>query len=957
MDKQLIRTIFEQISQTPNYMKVLEFIDFDYQTCTGKIKYNASNIELDNSSKWYKEGIAEIHDEECVRAWLVFNLYFKYGYAAKHIIGIEKEYKSVGRPGKGGIVDVYVKNPDGNGIFLFIECKSPSEYDSNFHNIDGQLFRLSRQEIIRPKYLLYYSAKVISENLSDRILLIDANKYQLFDDWIDLGAPSLNTIPFNYGKPRKKFYANIDKSEKDYIALDDCVASFTFATLNNEIHNVIWGGGGTSNNEIFVYIVKLLLCKIYDEQETSYGEIFKFQRLTSELGELESAEETFTRMNELYKTAEKEYLALDSPTNGPAFELAKISASKIAYVVGKLEGISITRNKYSGDLLGDFFENIVSQDYTQSRGQFFTPIKLVKFMLMLANCEGITRNVLLNDKDNLGRYRLPYIIDPSCGTGTFLIEYMKLITRKLAGDTTLRNYNKKIKEATSIWFGGDKKTNWAKEYIYAIEYNYDLGIAAKVNMVLHGDGCMNTWIENGLYPFSKYFRDKRTNILGFSEKRNSTEYSAETNNQFDLILSNPPFSIKNSPDEKKEIEKAFSSTFKISEVLFLERWYQLLREGGVFCCILPENILDTSSSISARKFLLKHFIIKAVVSLPYDAFKPFTSTKTCIVLAEKKNDKEITAWETLYNLNLQRCGDADVAFLETLCKCSHADNLIFMAEPQNIGYKRRKNLPDLLKENDLYQEDLQGNIRDIDINNPISVIDHFYKGYEKDMEEQQEKGFYIRTADVSNRSCLRLDPKYLWFWNKQEGIVEINKRGKDLIKLSEFIHKIDLQKIAKGTLNEEMVMIDLESVLPHRGKANSYETVSEIGSDKVSFNGANILFSKLEPYLGKIIINPLQNAIGSTEWVGYEINSPYKSNVIGYLLMHEKLCSAYRMLQSGKRHARLNPDELEEIRIRINKEILNDKLSSSIEGKEHNIIEFENQMVVVRKSIDKLFEN
>ena len=280
-----------------------------------------------------------------------------------------------------------------------------------------------------------------------------------------------------------------------------------------------------------------------------------------------------------------------------------------------------------------------------------------------------------------------------------------------------------------------------------------------------------------------------------------------------------------------------------------------------------------------------------------------------------------------------------------------------MAEPQNIGYKRRKNLPDLLKENDLYQEDLQGNIRDIDINNPISVIDHFYKGYEKDMEEQQEKGFYIRTADVSNRSCLRLDPKYLWFWNKQEGIVEINKRGKDLIKLSEFIHKIDLQKIAKGTLNEEMVMIDLESVLPHRGKANSYETVSEIGSDKVSFNGANILFSKLEPYLGKIIINPLQNAIGSTEWVGYEINSPYKSNVIGYLLMHEKLCSAYRMLQSGKRHARLNPDELEEIRIRINKEILNDKLSSSIEGKEHNIIEFENQMVVVRKSIDKLFEN
>lgn len=957
MDKQLIRTIYEQITQIPDYKKVLEFIDFDYQACTGKIKYNSINIELDKSSKWYKDGIAEIHDEECVRAWLVICLYFKYGYSGKHIIGIEKEYKAVGRPGKGGIVDIYVKNSDGNGIFLFIECKSPSEYDSNFQNIDGQLFRLSRQEIIRPKYLLYYTTKVINDNLSDRTILIDATNYEVYEEWIELGAPSLNSIPINYGKPQKKFYANIEKSCEDYMALDDCVASFTFSALNLEIHDVIWGGGGTSNNEIFVYIVKLLLCKIYDEQETSSGDIFKFQRLTSELGEIESAEETFTRMNDLYKIAEKEYLALDNPTNGPAFELAKISASKIAYVVGKLEGISITRNKYSGDLLGDFFENIVSQDYTQSRGQFFTPIKLVKFMLMLSDCEGKARNVLLKDKDILGRYRLPYIIDPSCGTGTFLIEYMKLITRKLADDAALRNYNKKIKEATSIWFGGDKKTNWAKEYIYAIEYNYDLGLAAKVNMVLHGDGCMNTWIENGLYSFSKYFRDKRTNILGFSEKRNITEYKEDTNNQFDIILSNPPFSIKNSPDEKKEIEKAFSDTFKISEVLFIERWYQLLREGGIFCCILPENILDTSTSINARLFLLKYFNLKAIVSLPYDAFKPFTSTKTCIVLAEKKSDQEVSKWEKLFNSILLKCDNVGTAIAETLRNCSIADHLIFMAEPQNIGYKRRKNLPDLVKENDLYQEDEQGNIKDIDINNPITVIDFYYRGYKKGVIEQLEKGFYIKVSDICKRPYLRLDPKYLWFWNKQNGIVTINDTGKHIIKLSEFIQRIDLQKIQKGALTEETIMIDLESVQPRTGKVKSYENVFEIGSDKVSFNGANILFSKLEPYLGKIIIEPLQDAIGSTEWVGFETKAPYKSNVIGFLLMHQRLCSAYRMLQSGKRHARLNPEELEEIKIRINTDDLNEALASDINDKEQRISDLENQVIKIRKSIDKLFES
>ena len=815
---------------------------------------------------------------------------------------------------------------------------------------------MSRQEIIRPKYLLYYTVKVTNEILNDRVLLIDAQKYQVFDDWLEHGAPSLNSIPSNYGKAQKKYYANIETSTEDYLALDDCVESYTFAMLNNELHDVIWGGGGTSNNEIFVYIVKLLLCKIYDEQETSYGEVFNFQRLMSEIGEIESAEDTFSRMNDLYKIAEKEYLALDSPTIGPAFELAKISASKIAYVVGKLEGISITRNKYSGDLLGDFFENIVSQDYTQSRGQFFTPIKLVKFMLMLADCEGITRRVLLNDKDNLGRYRLPYIIDPSCGTGTFLIEYMKLITKNLSDDIHLRNYNKKIKEATSIWFGGDKRTNWAKEYIYAIEYNYDLGIAAKVNMVLHGDGCMNTWIDNGLYAFSKYFRDKRTNILGFSEKRETTEYTANTNNQFDIILSNPPFSIKNSPDEKKEIEKAFSNTFKISEVLFLERWYQLLREGGIFCCILPENILDTSSSVNARRFLLKYFEIKAIVSLPYDAFKPFTSTKTCIVLAEKKTDVEVSAWENLYKEYMLKYNDSDIAFAETLRNCSNSDNLIFMAEPHNIGYKRRKNLPDLIKENDLYQEDVQGNIKGINTKVPQTVIDYFCRGYVPNMSEQLEKGFYIKVSDISKRDSFRLDPKYLWFWNKQFGLIVIDSKGKHIVSLSEFIYKVELQKVQKGALEEETAMIDLESVLPREGKVISFENVFEIGSDKVSFKGADILFSKLEPYLGKIIINPSQEAIGSTEWVGYKVKAPYQPNVIGFLLMHEKLCSAYRMLQSGKRHARLNPNELEEIRIKIDVNNLDDTLSSKIKNKEENILCLERQVKEVRQSIDKLFE-
>lgn len=955
MNKNLILGIYKKIQSIQHYEKVLNFLDFDEVECTGKIQYNKDIIDLDNCPSWYSEGVAQVHDEEMVRAWLVINLYYVFGYNQEKMIAIEKAYKSVGHDGKGGRVDVLVKKRNSESAFLFIECKAPDKYDEEVGQIDGQLFRLCRQEIERPHFLLYYSVKLQDDNLVDRIILIDAEKYQTYDQWKDAGADNYNSIPKSFGEASKKLYANIDKPTTKFNILDEYVENSTFKQLNNEIHDVIWAGGGTSNNEIFVYIVKLLLCKIYDEQETNYGEVFRFQRLTDETGEVETSEATFNRMNALYKSAETEYLALKEKSEGPGFDRAKISEGKIAYVVSKLEGISLIHNKYSGDMLGDFFENIVSQDFTQSRGQFFTPTKLIKFMIALTDCTAIAQNIILKDRDEQGRYRMPYIIDPSCGTGAFLIEYMRQITSTIGNPNFLNQKNHKIMDNWGVWFGGEKRTNWAKEYLYAIENNPDLGLAAKVNMVLHGDGCTNTWIENGLFPFSYYVREKATNILGSSKKIKSISYKSPINGGFDIVLSNPPFSIKNNEDDKKIISKAFSDTFKLSEILFIERWFQLLREGGVFCCILPENIMDTNTTLSSRQFLFKHFHLISVVSLPYDAFKPFTSVKTCVVLARKKSYSEIEKWEEHYNTIYQQLNDEDKAFAKTLSDLNGADK-IFMAEPQNIGYKRRKNLPDLKKTNDLYQENEDGDVMTITPENPQSVLDYFNKPYEPNFKPNLQLGFYVTIKDITRRSTLRTDPKYNWLWVVMDGVVTINPSCSSQVNLSLFIDIIKLEKISKSQLDDEKELIDLDSVLPRKGNYENSQFVNEIGSDKNLFKNADILFSKLEPYLGKIIISPPQDAIGTTEWVGLKVKEPYKSNAVGFLLMHPKLCESYRMLQSGKRHARLNPEELIQLTVKIDPKLFTDALDEKIDTGEKNIKELYDRIYTLRCSIDSLFE-
>lgn len=115
-------------------------------------------------------------------------------------------------------------------------------------------------------------------------------------------------------------------------------------------------------------------------------------------------------------------------------------------------------------------------------------------------------------------------------------------------------------------------------------------------------------MTSGLLPFSDYCIQDRPTILEMHE-----EYQ---NEKFDIVLSNPPFSLKLTPDEKKSVEKAFSGELKISEDLFIERWYQLLRpETWGFLCVLPESVCDTPTELDTRIYY--YHILKLRLLYPF----------------------------------------------------------------------------------------------------------------------------------------------------------------------------------------------------------------------------------------------------------------------------------------------------------------------------------------------------
>jgi type I restriction enzyme M protein len=615
-------------------VKVVEIYDFDQKT----VKYS------DKIKGWKVE---KYKPEEVVRSFILSKLVNELGYKLENI-EIETEY-DFGRPKVNKPrIDIIVRD-DKENPFLFMELKTPEEYEINKDEIiEKQLFNLAAGEISKGKkvkYLVLYTFD-IDEEIKDKCMLIDYEKYKSFDNWKN-DRNFVDEIPPRYGRAVKEPY--IKGAKKD---LEKRFVYEQLEALRKNLHDVLWGGGGTDDNDVFSSLVNIILSKIQDESEKSNGEKYDFQIFSFKNDEsFESNEILFNRINELYRRSLKQRLNItdESKLNKSyIIDENKFSLSKLKYTVLELERFSFVdgKNSFSGkDILGEFFEGIIREGFKQTKGQFFTHTNIVRFLLW-----GLQLDKLSIDKVN-NELQIPYLIDPSAGSGTFLIEYMKFIT-----DNLKRRFKDKIKQTRDIqdkfqkWFYPDNRENkWAEEFIYGIEINFNLGTATKVNMILHGDGSVNIFVKDGLLPFKFYERGNTApNFLKPYEK-DSLYFDKEVNGKFDVIITNPPFSVDLDNDTKKLLSTEFLfGDKKNSENLFIERWYQLLKENGRFGAVLPESIFDTTENKYIRLFLYKYFKIRAVVSLPQLSFEPYTSTKTSLLLGQKKTQSEIEEWNELW---------------------------------------------------------------------------------------------------------------------------------------------------------------------------------------------------------------------------------------------------------------------------------------------------------------------
>ncbi len=171
----------------------------------------------------------------------------------------------------------------------------------------------------------------------------------------------------------------------------------------------------------------------------------------------------------------------------------------------------------------------------------------------------------------------------------------------------------------------------------------------------------------------------------------------------------------------------------------------------------------------------------------------------------------------------------------------------------------------------------------------------------------------IELASVGDEPGLRLDAKYRLFRATGGKLFRESLQGIKETPLCELLVERPAVVVKKGadTLPKSIPLVDLEDVEPKTGKATVRE-VAEIGSDRLVFDGWDVLTNRLRPYLGKTFVSPSGKGImGSTEWIPMKAR---RTRLLPRVLQALLLCPEYaqvsRLLMSGKNHPRISEFDL-----------------------------------------------
>lgn len=393
----------------------------------------------------------------------------------------------------------------------------------------------------------------------------------------------------------------------------------TFKAIRNHLAaNTV---GATRDEVLAQQLINIIFCKIYDERFTEPEDMVSFRA-----GVNEAPADVKKRLLDLFDKVKRKYKeVLDKEDS------ISLDADSVVYVIGELQNFCLIEAER--DSVADAFETFIDHALKGGQGQFFTPRNVVRMMVDILDP---------TDED--------YIIDPSCGSGGFLVETLRYIWKKLDSEGERYHWN-----AANL---KEEKMEVALNKLCGIDKDYFLSKVAKAYMAILGDGKSGIFCEDSL-DIPSNWQDKTKIKIGTGK--------------FSVLLTNPPFGSKipvRGEDKLKQYDLAYKwkknkhgvwEKGKLKEkespqVLFIERDVQLLANYGRMAIVLPDGVFGNDTFGYIRHWLKEQGRILAIIDIPVETFQPNTSTKTSVLVFQKLPKEEIPEDYDIFMAIASTCG-------------------------------------------------------------------------------------------------------------------------------------------------------------------------------------------------------------------------------------------------------------------------------------------------------------
>lgn len=495
--------------------------------------------------------------------------------------------------------------------------------------------------------LLVFNSQDIAEHLSHKLFFrINFNEYiEKFDKlwWLSKEAFGQNILDKEAEEVGKKLQ-KISVTEKLYKDLNECreLLLRSFHVWNKDKPYALLDEG------VQKFLDRLIFIRVAEDRELEQLTLVPMLRAAGG----SSSEEFFKQLVTKFRELDKIYNSnLFTPHPFEGWQEFDGATEKVIDILhGKTGYYDYNFKAIPADILGSVYENYLGYKLSQSekgvevskdarkrkeQGIYYTPTYIVDYIVTN------TLKPVLDKCETVADLKAVKVLDPACGSGSFLIRAIEMIYSKYL------EFGAKPGEMTKITILLDN--------IYGVDLDDQAVEIARLNLLLtildsrgllpdlsknikNGNSLISDTDSKLEKAFGKDYRDKKP----FNWQAEFPEVFDRSNPGFDIVIGNPPYidsemMTRTMPEDRNYI----STKYKVAKgnwdifCVFIEQALNLCREDGYQSFIIPNKLVSANYALPVRKLLAEENSLTALRD--YSKIKVFNISAYPVVYAVQKH--------------------------------------------------------------------------------------------------------------------------------------------------------------------------------------------------------------------------------------------------------------------------------------------------------------------------------